>query len=229
MFWNKIEVNRNIILDSNSPYYLEVSNDVILNVTVNHDITSKLVIIANNNYEVNIVLEKGSNLIVNSINKDNNANVNIKLCENTNITYNHSSLAKMNSINNFNIIHLSNDSISNLNNNGINTGNGKLFFTINGCISKKLENITCNQKSKIIEFSDGNSKIIPNLIIDSNDIVASHSAFIGKIDDEVKFYLKSRGIGEEDILKMIYKTTLLGTMELENEEDEFNKRINEWW
>ena len=104
-----------------------------------------------------------------------------------------------------------------------------MFFTINGCVPKKLTNIICNQKSKIINYNLGNSKIIPNLIIDSNDIIANHSAYIGEIGEEEKFYMESRGINSNDIKKAIYKATMLGTMKLDEEESEFNKRINEWW
>ena len=89
----------------------------------------------------------------------------------------------------------------------------------------------CDQDSKIINFNNGNSKIIPNLIIDTNDIIASHSSYIGEIEEQDKFYMKSRGISEEDIKKLIYKGVLVGRFyfEEENEKEEFNKRINEWW
>ena len=75
----------------------------------------------------------------------------------------------------------------------------------------------------------GNSKIIPNLIIDSNDIIANHAAYIGEINEEEKFYMQSRGIKEMDIKKIIYVATLLGKMDLADEKEEFNKRIDEWW
>ena len=41
--------------------------------------------------------------------------------------------------------------------------------------------------------------------------------------------MKSRGISDKDIKKVIYKATMLNTMNLLDEESEFNKRINEWW
>ena len=34
---------------------------------------------------------------------------------------------------------------------------------------------------------------------------------------------------DADIKKTIYKASMLGTMELNEEESEFNKIINEWW
>ena len=227
MLWNKINVDKEIHLSS--PMYLEIENTIKLNIEVDENIDTKLVIIGNSDYDININLNENSSLLVNSINKNNSVNVEINLNEKSVITYNHSTLSKNDSINNFKVNHITSNSTSNLNNNGINLSSNKLFFNIDGIVKKNLSNIVCNQSSKIINFNLGESKIIPNLIIDSNDIIANHSAYIGEIGEEEKFYLKSRGINEEDIKKIIYKAILLGKMELEEEKEEFNKRINEWW
>ena len=227
MTWNKINVDKEIILSS--PMYLEIEKSVKLNIKVKENINTKLIIIGNANYEINIDLDKNSSLLVNSLNKDNSINIKVNLLSKSSVTYNNSVVSNSDSLNNISINHLESDSISNINNNGINLSNNKLFFTIDGIVNKELKNITCNQSSKIINFSIGNSKIIPNLIIDSNDIIASHSAYIGKIGEEEKFYMQSRGISDIDIKKIIYRSTLLGKMELLDEEEEFNKRINEWW
>ena len=227
MLWNKINVDKKIVLTN--PMYLEINNKVKLDINVNKNISTKLVIIGNSDYDIDVNLDKEASLLINSLNKDNSVNIIVNLLSKSSVTYNHSIVSNSDSLNSITINHLENDSISNINNYGVNVSENKLFFTIDGVVNKNLNNITCNQSSKIINFKDGNSKIIPNLIIDSNDIIANHSAYIGEIGEEEKFYIKSRGIGEEDIKKMVYKATLLGKMELEEEEEEFNKRINEWW
>ena len=230
MQWNKINVdNLDILVKDSNPLYFEIDRNTSLNINVLDNISSKIVIIANSDYNIDIKLNSKASLIINSINKDNSVKVNINLLEKSSITYNHSVLAETNSINSFNIVHLGNDSISNLVNNGINKLDNKLFFTINGNVPKNLINIVCNQKSKIINYNLGDSKIIPNLIIDSNDIIANHAAYIGEIGEEEKFYMESRGINNNDIKKAIYKATMLGNFELDEEMSEFNKRINEWW
>lgn len=227
MDWNKISVDKEIILSN--PMYLEIENAVKLRIKVNENINSKLVIISSSDYDLNIDLDNNSSLTVNSLNKDNSVNININLLSKSSITYNHSVVSNSDSINKFTINHIENDSISYVNNNGVNMNINKLFFTIDGVVNKSLKNIICNQSSKIINIGMGDSKIIPNLIIDSNDIIANHAAYIGEIGEEEKFYLESRGISNEDIKKTIYKATMLGKMELLEEEEEFNKRINEWW
>ena len=228
MLWNKINVD-SFITNVNEELYLEITCDTKLEFIVKNGVSTKVSIIGEANYDLSIKLEDNASLTINSINKDNNVNVFVSLSEKASINYNHSVFTNIDSVNNFNIKHLSNSSISNLSNNGINNGDGKLFFNIDGVIEKKLSDITCNQSSKIINFKNGDSKIIPNLIIDSNDIIANHSAYIGEINEEELFYLKSRGISELDIKKLVYKATLLNKMDLGKEKEEFNKRINEWW
>ena len=227
MLWNKIDIDKEIILSNST--YLEINKDVTLNIKVKENTNTKLVIIGNSDYNINIDLDNNACLMVNSLNHDNSVNVNINLLSKSMVTYNHSVVSTKNSQNKFIINHLNSDSISNLNNNGVNVSNNKLFFTIDGIVKKDLKNIVCNQSSKVINFELGDSKIIPNLIIDSNDIIASHSAYIGEIGEEEMFYLKSRGINEDNIKKIVYKSTLLGKMELMEEEEDFNKIINEWW
>ena len=226
---NKINIEQDKIFLDNGIYFLEVSDDIELDIEIKENAKSKLIIVGNSSYKINYLLKNNSELIVHSLNKDNSVNVSITLLKKSKLTYHHSVINNLVSDNIFKIIHQENESISNIYNNGINQSKDKLFFQIDGIIPKGLTNIICSQSSKIINFNNGNSKIIPNLIIDSNDIVASHAAYIGNIDNDTKFYLESRGIKEENIKKLIYQSIMLGKMELMEEKDLFDKLINEWW
>ena len=97
--------------------------------------------------------------------------------------------------------------------NGVNLSNNKLFFVIDGIIKKACKDIYLEENSKIINIKDGNSKIIPNLIVDSKVIVANHSAYIGKFNNEDIWYLNSRGINTIDCKKLLLKEILLKNME----------------
>jgi len=46
---------------------------------------------------------------------------------------------------------------------------------------------------------------IPSLMVDENDVVASHAASSSPVDDNMVFYLTSRGIPKEDAQKMIVR------------------------
>ena len=227
---HKINIGDKIFfLSDNSTYYLEINDNSNINITVNQNIHAKLLIIGIKDYSLNITLLNNSYLTINSLNKDNNTNILINLEENAYLLYNHSTVANTDSINRFKIIHNKSNSTSILNNNGINRLNNKLFFQIDGIIPKNLVNISCNQNSKIINFDNGYSKVIPNLIIDSNDIIANHSSYIGEINENELFYLKSRGININNIKKLYFKGILLNKMELDKEEEKVNQIVNEWW
>lgn len=43
----------------------------------------------------------------------------------------------------------------------------------------------------------------PQLEIYADDVKCSHGATVGRIDDEQMFYLRSRGIGQQDAQQMI--------------------------
>ena len=156
MEMNKITVdNYNLSVSSSNPITLEIECETKIDITVKentHD--CKLTIIGNNNYDINIKLEKDSGLLVNSLNRDNSVNVNISLAENSSISYNHAVLANTDSINTFNVNHLGNLSNSYITNSGINRNDNKLFFTVNGIVPKGLKEVMCNQDSKIIEQED---------------------------------------------------------------------------
>lgn len=51
---------------------------------------------------------------------------------------------------------------------------------------------------------------IPGLKIDTNDVLATHSASMTRVDDEQLFYCKSRGIPEEEAVRLIAEGFLAG-------------------
>ncbi len=70
-----------------------------------------------------------------------------------------------------------------------------------------------------------NTKVetIPSLEIEANDASAGHSASMGKLDDEMLFYLLSRGIDEKTSKKILIKAFL--EKDFDKIEDENAKKI----
>ena len=222
----KLDVNLN-----NDKYLLEVENEEKY-VSFNVKGDNKLVVLGDNAiihlYFV-FDIDNENVMTVNCIGKNVTLFVKGSLFENSKFTFNYGILADKDSINDFEIYHIGDNSISEINNGGINLGNNKLHFKIDGRVHKGTNNIECRQNSKIINYKNGDSKIIPNLIIDTNEINATHSAYIGTIDKETKFYLESRGLTEEEINNLFVKSIILGKMELDEEASLFNEKIKEWW
>ncbi len=116
---------------------------------------------------------------------------------------------------------------SNITNHAINFANNNLNIDVDVVIPKESYGSNSNQDNKIINFGSGKNEIKPNLIVDNNEIEASHSAYIGKFDKESIFYLMTRGLSLEMIKKLLSIGFLLNKMDLNERKDEVIVFINQ--
>ncbi len=73
-------------------------------------------------------------------------------------------------------------------------------------IEKEAHRTESTQTEKMLLLSgDAEADAIPELMIDNNDVKCSHGATIGEIAESDIFYLRSRGISEEDARELIVK------------------------
>ncbi len=81
---------------------------------------------------------------------------------------------------------------------------GKLYVDAIGKIVKGASRSESHQKSRVMCFDDGQSStVIPELLIDENDVQASHALTIGRIDREQLYYLQSRGLDQRQCTSLI--------------------------
>lgn len=212
-----------IIIDTDK-YNLELREDTYLDIRNNGVINLKVIIqekikliILNNSYDVSINIElfDNTNIEINSLGLNGNINYKVIQNNNTNLYIVSSIITKVNSINKIDINQIGNNNITKFYTNGINLSNEKLFFNIDGIIKKNVMNGYLEETSKIINLSDGDSKIIPNLIIDTKEVIANHSAFIGTFNNNDLNYLMSRGITKDIAYKLLIKSILLSNMKLD--------------
>ena len=91
-----------------------------------------------------------------------------------------------------------------MDNYGVCKDNSKLEFKGIGTIKKGFKQSNNHQNSKIIVFDElSNASVYPLLYIDEYDVLASHSAAVGKVNDEHMYYLCSRGLNEEQAREFI--------------------------
>ncbi|MBI4079305.1 MAG: SufD family Fe-S cluster assembly protein [Candidatus Levybacteria bacterium] len=57
--------------------------------------------------------------------------------------------------------------------------------------------------SKVLLFDDAKGRSVPSLEIDENELKAGHASTVGRPDAEQIFYLRSRGLSEEEAEKLI--------------------------
>ncbi len=119
---------------------------------------------------------------------------------------------------------------SSINNAGVNIKDGKLVFNMTTIVPNNKTGCVVNQVGKIVTLNDLECMINPNLLIEENDIEASHSALIGKFRDEELFYLMSRGIEKESAINLLTKGFLLSELDInENRIEEIKKIIDKYW
>ena len=188
--------------------------------------SSREIYIDNKDSKIEIVIEEGGNARIYHYVIDKSFDVEIYLKgENARVDYFYSIVSNNDNYFNIKVYHEKDNTTSNLVNHGVNTLKNKLQFRVDGIIPKARVNCLCNQDNKIMNLDDGDSTIEPNLLIDSYDSVANHSAYIGKFRDEVLFYLNSRGISKEMATRMLTLGFLVHDNPKESEIEDFLKYI----
>lgn len=126
------------------------------------------------------------------------------------------------------VYHNAKETSSDLINHGVNIKSGELIFNVSSFVPKDISNCFVNQINRIINLTDGNCVINPNMYIDCFDVNANHSAFIGTFSDEELFYLQSRGIDKETATKLLIRGFLTSDLN-ENLKDKYNDIIDKYW
>ena len=79
-----------------------------------------------------------------------------------------------------------------------------------GTIIKGAKRSKCHQSTHCLTIdSPKKARVLPVLNIDENDVEASHSLASGTIDEEILFYMNSRGLDKKEALNLILKSYLM--------------------
>jgi len=214
--------NYNITLDENAELELmmvfDSEKDSKININVNLKENAKLNLInlqkfsqtTNNNIEREVKLEKNSifNLFdLNFGSKLINSNVNVNL-DGENSRFEHSSVFVGNNEQKFdfsvNAIHNARNTYSNMLTKGALSDNSKTFYKGLIKINKNAGNSNGYQKQESILLSENaESNSVPKLEINNNDVRCTHGSSVSQLDDNLLFYVMSRGLNEKEA-KVIY-------------------------
>ena len=148
---------------------------------------------------------------------DKSVNIKINLNgENAKVVYHLSIISNNDNVCKIDVSHMSSNTESKIICHGVNTGDKKLEFNVTGLVPKEMDKCICNQENQIINLKDGESVIKPNLLIRNYDTFSNHADYIGEFSKDKMFYLESRGISEEDAIRLLMKGLLLGDGDREN-------------
>ena len=105
---------------------------------------------------------------------------------------------------NFNVKHNASNTQSNVAFRGVVSGKASATFNAKAYVAKRLNGIKSLQNNRNIQLSktsEINTK--PELEIYSDDVICSHGATIGQLDQEALFYLESRGIYKDQAKSLL--------------------------
>lgn len=210
---NKIQVEditneeRNITIDKDSTIIIKNSK-----VKLNFDIKTNInIFILFLDSDIELTINTQDNFILNIFSVDTSLKEIINLNQdNIKFNYTYSTINKNNNRYKIDVNHLGNNIESYIVSHGINLEND-LSFTINAKVPNEIIGVKTTQDSKII-LEGGTALIKPNLLVDIDEVEANHSAYIGSFKEDEMFYLKTRGICEKDVIKLLAKSFLIGNM-----------------
>lgn len=194
--------------DTSRDIYIVVEDNICLNIV---DIGF------NTSNKINITLKNDSRVIYNKFSINSGDYIYTLLDgEYSNVVINNSVVNNDDTKMKFVIEHNNTNTSSNLSNHGVNNSSGMLYFNVDSKINRSASLACANQENKIINLVKGDSKILPNLLVDNYDVSASHSAYISDFDKDSMFYLKSRGISEKDARGLLLEGFLIGNLDVDD-------------
>lgn len=182
-----------ILLDNSSIINLNISEDTICNISNDYNIN-----------ELNIKLNNNTKLIINHYKEIENSNLNINIVQDNNseFIYNHSFINKKEYNLNIKINLENNKCINTINIHGI-SDSGKSNLRIDGKVNENTIDNELYENVKMLNMNNGKSNIIPNMYINTKNVIANHSASISDIDKNYILYLNQKGIKSIDAIKLI--------------------------
>ena len=195
--------------DTSRYIYIVVEDNICLNIV---DISF------NTSNKINITLKNDSRVIYNKFSINSGDYIYTLLDgEYSNVVINNSVVNNDDTKMKFVIEHNNTNTSSNLSNHGVNNSSGTLYFNVDSKINRSASLACADQENKIINLVKGDSKILPNLLVDNYDVSASHSAYISDFDKESMFYLKSRGISDNEARRLLLEGFLIGNLDVDDE------------
>lgn len=146
--------------------------------------------------------------------------------ENASISYDFRGISLGKQKYNMVVYHNAKNTKSNISNKLVAMQEGEVHIDITSIVYPSIKGTSVHQNNRIINLNEKEHKISPNLLIEENDIEASHSAHIGGFDKDALFYLMSRGITKTEATKLLLNGFL--TDNFPNQE-QLSQIINQYW
>ncbi len=218
---NTILINKEINDLNNDDYKIDIKiNKLVLNITGNVNVYD------NNKNDIldltiNITKDAKLNYYMFSDINYKNKNITINNYNNSIVNFNYSFIndsdCKLMLSNNI----LEDGIKSNLHVRSVAKNNANIEINSDGFVKKNTCDNEFNEDIRGLNIENGMISIKPNMFIDTNNVLANHNATIGNINKNYLFYLKAKGITEEEARKIIVNGFIKSILINENNEEFF--------
>ena len=217
---NNIETN-DIVIDTDTDMIVDlIDTNVDIDIHIVDNVCLKSFIKTKNTHnKISYHIGENCDVVINKLAIDCSDTIDVSMNNiNSSLKYNTSVINYKDNDYRQIIKHASGNTNSVIVNHCINVEDSEFKFIVDGVIERNSSKVNFKQDNKIINLKNGKSNILPNLIVDNDDIEASHSAYIGTFDPEVLFYMMSRGLTKKECDDLLIKAFLLHNMELDDKE-----------
>lgn len=167
-----------------------------------------------NNMNLFFILEKDASLVLNLFDYalDLKTDITIQADDNSSFVVNAAFISEVKYELNIDTKLYGNNINGSLNVRGINELEGIVKVVMNGTVAGETKENVLSEYARIINKSNFSNILIPNLIVNTNEVEANHGVSVGHISEEQVFYLMSKGITRTTAIKMIEEGFILSIM-----------------
>ena len=174
----------------------------------------------NNLEELNITLLDGSKLLYNKYTKDiKNLKINIQENNDTTLEFNYSLYQSIKASIILDSKVLGNNNKCSMNVYGVSDKDGAIVVNATGSVLENIKDNDLLENIRILMLNDSENVIVPNLLVESNEVSVNHNATISSLDTNYLYYLNSKVLSYEDAKKLIVKGFLKSKLKLRKKEE----------
>ena len=110
-----------------------------------------------------------------------------------------------------------NDNESEINVKAVTEHDGSATIIGTADAKEKIVNNNLTESIKVLVLNNEESICIPNLLVATNEVAVNHACTISSVDKNSLFYLESKGLSEEDSIRLIKNGYLIGNLSINEE------------
>ena len=118
------------------------------------------------------------------------------------------------------VVHEATNTIAFVQNYGMVYQKAQFLLDVKSHIIKGMKRSETHQQNRIMNMNDNpRARVFPQLIIDENDVKASHAATVGQPDPNEIYYMQSRGLPYGDVIRILSMGYILPVLEIVKDEE----------